>query len=134
MWKIVIFALDRTKEKNPGSVTCRMTRILAGHTDCVRGLAVLSTAEFLSCSNDSSVRRWLTTGDCTQTYYGHTNFIYCIAALPNGQDFITGGEDRTLRVWKDGNCEQSIIHPAQSVWSVCSLPNGDIVSACRSVL
>ena len=100
----------------------------------MRGLAVLSTAEFLSCSNDACVRRWLTaTGECTQTYYGHTNYIYTIAALPNGTDFVTGGEDRCVKIWKDGKCEQSIVHPAQSVWSVCTLPNGDIVTATRLV-
>ena len=29
---------------------CQMT--FTGHSDCVRGLAVLSALEFLSCSND----------------------------------------------------------------------------------
>ena len=32
--------------------------ILSGHSDCVRGLAVVNAQEFLSCSNDSSIRRW----------------------------------------------------------------------------
>lgn len=27
-------------------------KTITGHTDCVRGLAVLSSFEFLSCSND----------------------------------------------------------------------------------
>ena len=41
---------------------CQMT--FTGHSDCVRGLAVLSALEFLSCSND---RYWLlfpNAGDC----------------------------------------------------------------------
>lgn len=104
---------------------------VAGHEDCVRGLAVLSGAEFLSCSNDASVRRWLVSGECTQVYYGHTNYVYSISVMPNGQDFITGGEDRTLKVWQNGECRQTITHPAQSVWAVCALPNGDIVSGAR---
>ena len=97
----------------------------------MRGIAVLSTAEFLSCSNDSSVRRWLTSGECTQISYGHSNYVYSICVMPNGQDFITGGEDRTLRVWQDGECKQTLTHPAQSVWTVCALPNGDIVTGSR---
>ena len=97
----------------------------------MRGIAVLSAAEFLSCSNDSSVRRWLTSGECTQIYYGHMNYVYSICVMPNGQDFITGGEDRTLRVWQDGECKQTLTHPAQSVWAVCALPNGDIVTGSR---
>lgn len=93
---------------------------------------MLNNQEFISCSNDASLRRWSVSGDCLQVYYGHENFIYSVAVLPNGQDFISGGEDRTMRVWKDGKCVQTIAHPTQSVWAVCVLPgNGDIVSAAR---
>ncbi len=108
---------------------CHQT--FAGHTDCVRAVAVLSASEFLSASNDATIRRWLTTGECTHTYSGHTSFVYSLALLPNGEDFISGGEDRTLRVWSGGQCVQTIAHPTESVWSVCALSNGDIVTAAR---
>lgn len=97
----------------------------------MRGLAVLSGAEFLSCSNDATVRRWLVSGECVHTYYGHTNYIYSIAVLPNGEDFVTGAEDRTLKVWKSGECVQTIAHPTESVWAVCCLSNGDVVTGAR---
>ena len=97
----------------------------------MRGLAVLSSGEFLSCSNDTTVRRWQTSGECMQTYTGHTAFVYSVSILPNGVDFVTGGEDRTLRVWQDGQCVQTIEHPAESVWAVCALPNGDVASGGR---
>ena len=58
---------------------------LKGHTDCVRALAVLSAAEFLSCANDATIRRWLVGGECVQVYYGHENYIYSMAVLPNGE-------------------------------------------------
>lgn len=53
-----------------------------GHEDCVRGLAILSETEFLSCANDASVRRWQISGECLQVYYGHTNYIYSISVFP----------------------------------------------------
>lgn len=53
-----------------------------GHEDCVRGLAILSEMEFLSCANDASVRRWQISGECLQVYYGHTNYIYSISVFP----------------------------------------------------
>ena len=40
--------------------------ILSGHSDCVRGLAVVNAQEFLSCSNDSSIRRWSITAGVLQ--------------------------------------------------------------------
>uniref|UniRef100_A0A671YXC3 Phospholipase A2-activating protein n=1 Tax=Sparus aurata TaxID=8175 RepID=A0A671YXC3_SPAAU len=98
-----------------------------GHEDCVRGLAVISNAEFFSCSNDASIRRWLVdTGECAQVYYSHTNYIYSMAVFPNSEDFISTGEDRSLRIWRQGDCTQTIRLPAQSVWCCCILPNGDI--------
>lgn len=54
-----------------------------GHEDCVRGLAILSETEFLSCANDASIRRWQITGECLEVYYGHTNYIYSISVFPN---------------------------------------------------
>lgn len=60
-------------------------RLILGHEDCVRGLAVISNTEFFSCSNDTSIRRWLVTGECVQVYYSHTNYIYSLAVFPNSQ-------------------------------------------------
>ena len=105
--------------------------ICTGHEDCVRGIAVLGGGEFLSCSNDATIRRWAVTGDCLQVYYGHENFVYSLSILPNGQDFVSSSEDRTVRVWRDGACVQTIPHPTMSVWAVCVLGNGDIVSGAR---
>lgn len=56
-----------------------------GHEDCVRGLAILSETEFLSCANDASVRRWQISGECLEVYYGHTNYIYSISVFPESK-------------------------------------------------
>jgi WD40 repeat protein len=37
-------------------------QILKGHTDAVRGLAVISSSLFLTCSNDATVRQWNVSG------------------------------------------------------------------------
>uniref|UniRef100_A0A673LIP6 Phospholipase A-2-activating protein-like n=1 Tax=Sinocyclocheilus rhinocerous TaxID=307959 RepID=A0A673LIP6_9TELE len=118
---ICVFSLDR-----PDPLFTLKGHKNTGHEDCVRGLAVINEVEFLSCSNDASIRRWMVTGECVQVYYAHTNYIYSLAVFPNGQDFISTGEDRTLRVWRKGECSQTIRLPAQSVWCCCILPDGDI--------
>ncbi|KAF3821342.1 hypothetical protein GH733_011495 [Mirounga leonina] len=101
----------------------RCERTFSGHEDCVRGLAILSETEFLSCANDASIRRWQITGECLEVYYGHTNYIYSISVFPNCKDFVTTAEDRSLRIWKHGECAQTIRLPAQSVWCCCVLDN-----------
>lgn len=97
----------------------------------MRGVAVVSEVQFLSASNDMTIRRWLITGECLDTIHGHTNFIYSIALLADGEGFVSSGEDRTVRVWRGRECRQTITLPAQSVWSVCTLANGDIVAGSR---
>lgn len=54
----------------------------------MRGLAVISSTEFFSCSNDTSIRRWLVTGECVQVYHSHTNYIYSMAVFPNSQGLM----------------------------------------------
>ncbi|RKO92460.1 WD40-repeat-containing domain protein [Blyttiomyces helicus] len=98
-----------------------------GHTDAVRGLALLPGLGFASCSNDATIRGWALTGQSLFELHGHTSFVYSIAVLPTGE-IVSGGEDRTVRVWRGEQCVQTIMHPCTSVWSVSVLPNGDILS------
>ncbi|KAG8240380.1 hypothetical protein J437_LFUL002521 [Ladona fulva] len=109
-------------------------KTLTGHTDCVRGLSVLTTTDFLSCGNDATIRRWCsTTGDCLFIYYGHSNFIYSVVVGPTGE-FVSSAEDGTIRIWGDSDasgstgCLQTITLPAPTIWSVAYLPNGDILT------
>lgn len=50
---------------------------------------MISSSEFFSCSNDTSIRRWQVTGECVQIYYSHTNFIYSMAVFPNSKGLET---------------------------------------------
>lgn len=109
--------------------------ILTGHEDCVRGLAVISDQEFLSCSNDSSIRRWSVSGHVLQIYYSHMNFVYSVCMIPGtSHNFVSVSEDRSLKVWRRGDCVQTITHPCTSVWCVSVLANGDIITGGRLVL
>uniref|UniRef100_A0A8D9BFC4 Phospholipase A-2-activating protein n=2 Tax=Cacopsylla melanoneura TaxID=428564 RepID=A0A8D9BFC4_9HEMI len=102
-------------------------KTLTGHTDCVRGLAILNNTDFISCSNDASIKIWdSTTGKCVDTLYGHPNFIYSVAAHSSAL-ITTGGEDQCVTAYHNKE-QQSFLIPAQSVWAVTILPNSDIVT------
>ncbi|KAF6202915.1 hypothetical protein GE061_003322 [Apolygus lucorum] len=106
--------------------TGSISRVLEGHTDCVRGLAVVDGQHFLSCSNDGIIMKWnAVTGDKLETLAGHPNFIYNLSL--NSGVLASAGEDGCALVWK-GNKSETILHPAQSVWSVAVLPNGDVAT------
>lgn len=118
----------------------RLLNIFEGHKDCVRGLAVINGAQFLSCSNDATVVLWTIDGDILKTFEGHDNFIYdvCIVREPlkPGADqpksrpylFVTVSEDKTVRIWdKESGCLQKIPLQATTLWSVAALDNGNFV-------
>lgn len=118
----------------------RLLNIFEGHTDCVRGLAVINGQQFLSCSNDTTVIMWTINGDILKTFDGHDNFIYDICIVrepipPNVEPpknrpykFVTVSEDKTVRVWdKDAGCVQKLPIQATTLWSVAGLDNGNFV-------
>ena len=110
-------------------------RTYTGHKDCVRSLAVLSSEEFLSASNDGTIRRWTLSGDCIQIYEGHSNYVYSISMIPGqGDAFVSTGEDRAVKIWRDGSCSQTIMMPCQSIWCVAVLDNGDIVTGSSDAI
>lgn len=110
--------------------------LIIGHTNCVRSLVALNDNEFLSCSNDDTIKRWnINSVRYLQTYQGHTSFVYSISLISSDR-FASVGEDRTLRIWSlaESEAKQTIRLPSTSIWSVCSLTNGDVAAGCRFVI
>lgn len=116
----------------------QLLSIFEGHTDCVRGLAVINGQQFLSCSNDATIIMWSINGDILNKFEGHENFIYslCIIRQPlrPGEDppknrpykIVSVSEDKTVRVWdKDSGCLQKVPIQASTLWSVAALDNGN---------
>lgn len=121
---IVTASADKTIRLH--SAEGKLLQSLTGHTDCVRGLALLNDTQFISCSNDASIKIWdSNSGKCVETFYGHPNFIYSVAA--QGDLILSGGEDQCVCVYQNKN-QTSFLIPAVSVWSVAILPNTDIVT------
>uniref|UniRef100_A0A5S6QBG2 Phospholipase A-2-activating protein n=1 Tax=Trichuris muris TaxID=70415 RepID=A0A5S6QBG2_TRIMR len=104
-----------------------------GHTDCVRGLYVLSELNFLSCANDGIIFLWnAETAERVRKYAGHSHYIYSISSQPDLAWFASGSEDHTLRIWDkhSDRCLQTLRLPCQTIWAVVVLTNGDVACAC----
>ncbi|SCU79041.1 LAFA_0B00364g1_1 [Lachancea sp. 'fantastica'] len=99
------------------------------HSDVIRHLDINSTGDqFVSCSNDGTIKINDMEGRTLRTLTGHESFVYCVKYAPNG-DIISCGEDRSVRVWSpDGSIKQVIRIPAVSVWDLAIMDNGDIVA------
>lgn len=102
---------------------------LKGHTDCIRAIAVISDTDFLSASNDASIRQWNVKGELIKEFSGHENYIYSITNIGRALEFVTCSEDRTVRFWCNESSTQTqlIRLPAPTLWSVACLTNDDIV-------
>lgn len=106
-----------------------------GHTDCVRGLVILNSENFLSCSNDGTIRQWnIGSGETVQIFNGHDNYIYDISILKNEASsfqFVTCSEDRTIRIWlANGETVQTIRLPAPTAWSVAAIDESNVAVGC----
>jgi len=115
--------------------TKKCIRTIQAHTDCVRDIKLVGKNQFLSCSNDATVKRWNLDGSLIEQYDGHENYIYSISLIINDESnlkFATCSEDKTLRVWHNGKNQQSIRLPAQTLWSVCTTLNNDLVVGCSN--
>lgn len=128
---------DKTIRKWNLAEGCLMN-VFEGHTDCVRGLAVINGQEFLSCSNDTTIILWSMSGDILKTFTGNKEYVYsiCIVREPLNPDqeppksrpytFVTVGEDKHVRIWsRELGCLQEIPLQARSLWSVAALDNGN---------
>lgn len=129
--EILTCGADRTVRKWKGN---KQVKCIIAHEDVVRDLVILPNGDFITCSNDTTIKVWDgVTFENKAVLVGHQNFIYSLAVLPNG-DLVSCGEDRSIRVWRDNQCIQIIILPCVSVWKVYALPNGDIVSGSSDSL
>ena len=113
----------------------RAARVLRGHVDSVRSLAVMdvSTPQRLlaSSSDDCSVRLWdVDARTCTAVLNGHTGWVRCLADLGGGR-LLSGSDDRSLRVWKTATGACLAVVPnkhgdGDRGWNTaaCALPGG----------
>jgi phospholipase A-2-activating protein len=105
-------------------------KIISGHEDTVRTIAVLPNIGIVSGSHDFTLKVWTLSGELLTELVGHTRIIFTAAVSPDASLIASGGDDNTARVWGlDGACIQVLEHPG-CVWAVAFLPNGDLVTAC----
>ncbi len=83
------------------STTDPLERVLSGHADRVRSVAVTADgSRVVSGSEDGSVRVWdLVTGMEQVRLTGHVGRVFSVAVTPDGSRAVSGGYDGSLRVW-----------------------------------
>jgi WD40 repeat protein len=107
------------------SVDGALRKSLYGHTYGIRGLAVHSSGDLISASNDD-IKIWSNKG--TVKLYGHTSDVNGLAIRQNG-DIVSGSSDRTVKIWhENGQLKNTLSYHCSGVQSVAALPSGDVAS------
>ena len=103
-------------------------RTFRGHSYGVNCVAVLPDGNFVSGSNDGTLRLWNTNTGHIRTFGEHLNAVICVAVLPDG-NFVSGSRDKTLRLWNTntGHIRMFRGH-TNTVSCIAVLPNGNFVS------
>ncbi|PVU86343.1 hypothetical protein BB561_006735 [Smittium simulii] len=108
---------------------------LEGHTDKINQLIFLGDDYLFSCSDDSTIRRWvLSEKKCTHIYNGHSHIIRGISlnissflstdSKPsnNNHKLFSGSLDGTIRVWDidSGKCLSVLCYHGEPIWTLAS--------------
>ena len=109
-----------------------LIRILEGHTDLIRAVAIAHVARHaISASDDRTLRVWdLESGQTVHALHGHTGRVTAVAMTPDARRAISGSTDRTLRVWnlETGEILGTLRGHTDTVHVVAISPDG-----CRAV-
>ncbi|MBI1953295.1 MAG: hypothetical protein HYS41_04145 [Candidatus Omnitrophica bacterium] len=107
-------------------------RMLAGHTNVVRGVAFSPKGETLvSVGGDGKLLFWDVKTGRTSKYMKHANAMRNVAFSPNGETLAFAGDDQTLRLSnvETGQEVQIFSDPENPVWSAAFSPNGKILAS-----
>jgi hypothetical protein len=75
-------------------------RVLSGHADRVKAVAVAPDGSWLASAGGNTVRIWdVATGRERATLEDPTNWVETVAVAPDGSWLASGGGDRTVRIW-----------------------------------
>jgi WD40 repeat protein len=108
-----------------------LVRILEGHSDWVRAVAVLPDGHVVSASDDRSLRVWdIASGQPVRILEGHADWVNAVAVLPDGH-VVSGSLDCTLRVWDiaSGQSVKILEGNWRAISAVAVLPDGRVVFA-----
>jgi WD40 repeat protein len=114
VWQPAMDTLERLIAKNsepiaPGSAATSngpaairwSERILAGHSDRVRNIALSPDGRRIaSASGDNTAKIWDTaTGENLLTLIGHEGFVEAVKFSPDGHHVATSSRDKTVKFW-----------------------------------
>src|SRR5262249_31707213 len=98
-----------------------LRRILTGHTDWVRAVAIAPEGSWVAGGGDGSVRAWdAASGAERARLTGHTGRVQAVAIAPDGTWLASGGADGSVRVWDavSGAERARLTGHTDAVWAV----------------
>lgn len=109
----------------------RLAQVLIGHSQPVRSVAWHPDGKRLaSCSEDSSVRLWTSTGIPTHLLRGHTGPAYQVAWRPDGKQLASAAADGTVRVWSaEGELIHTLDEGGRHVFGIDWSPDGALLAS-----
>jgi WD40 repeat protein len=111
-----------------------LKNILKGHTSFIYSIALLPNGNFISSSNDTTLKIWdINSYQEIKTLLGHKDCVYAIVVLKDG-NIASFSFDGELRVWGYNNDYELILLKKYKDYNSFNnsilLPNGCLVCSC----
>ncbi|KAJ4747357.1 Phospholipase A-2-activating [Rhynchospora pubera] len=124
------------------SVEYRLSCVLRGHEDDVRGICICGESGIATSSRDRTVRLWVADSDAkhkyslSKTLAGHTSFVGPLAWIAPSDQFpegaiVSGGMDTQVLLWnvQTGEIVERMKGHQYQVTGLAVDDNGDIISS-----
>ena len=86
---------------------------------------------YITCSNDETVKVWSLEHGCQKVLKGHSSFVFDVCHNMDKNLLVSASDDRNVHAWEMGSGKiiAKLLHP-NTIWCCELSPLNDIITGC----
>jgi uncharacterized protein YjiK len=96
---LIVCCFNEYDAKVMDIISGQIRHVCRGHTRPISCIISGSGNEIITCSYDTSIKRWNSEGVCVRTYLGHSWYVYSIIFSAKRNRVFSASGDNSIRAW-----------------------------------